>query len=497
MTSVLSAAEHQKDQGNVAYRQKDFRGAAELYRAAISHLRDDAQLDPHAGVHANANALRLALSSNLAQCYLELKDYVNAIAACASAKFIDQYDVKVNYRMATALLRLAAASDASSMMAGLGLKPAATLNDKAAELNADVVRSALADISEACNKTPGNNELQSRRDDLGRLYARIVTAAGPSPSAPSSARVSWKKQPITKSHFPAPCCSGLTYTPSPDGVDENVLVLLHGLGEASEQPFSRLGATMALPQTACLALAAPSQVPVLGGGMWFTAFTDDGSYEMLTTEKVMLMGGYGGKGPGFNAASSPRCASLQRVVRPLADSLLLLSATHGWPADRIHLLGFGQGATLALHTALECHRTRGKPLRSCIAICGAVLPEAGLGDASSISSSSGSATTTAGAPQDVSGASALSSSATATDYLLVHSKQDPTTAPVDVRATTDAIASLSTPSCPVTCTAVAWSRPPSMPRSKDEMQPVMAVLARALTRRMTSLEADPDVIRVN
>lgn len=75
----------------------------------------------------------------------------------------------------------------------------------------------------------------------------------------------------------APSRGGLTgleftYTPSSDGVDENLLILLHGLGMwyrtsayqsiftrvgDTHVPFAKLGQNLRLPQTATLALRAP------------------------------------------------------------------------------------------------------------------------------------------------------------------------------------------------------------------------------------------------
>jgi predicted esterase len=81
---------------------------------------------------------------------------------------------------------------------------------------------------------------------------------------------------------PAPKISAIPvpfyYAPSEDGTDENLLILLHGLGTRKEFvgtlpsdtrhlcytgdthiPFSKLGRQLNLPQTAVLALRAPEQ----------------------------------------------------------------------------------------------------------------------------------------------------------------------------------------------------------------------------------------------
>ncbi|CAM9610239.1 unnamed protein product, partial [Phaeothamnion confervicola] len=62
-----------------------------------------------------------------------------------------------------------------------------------------------------------------------------------------------------------------TYAPSPDGVDSNLLILLHGLGDTHEN-FANLARKMALPQTATLALRAPITLPFELGYGWYQAF---------------------------------------------------------------------------------------------------------------------------------------------------------------------------------------------------------------------------------
>ena len=60
--------------------------------------------------------------------------------------------------------------------------------------------------------------------------------------------------PPRESVIPVP----FSYTPSDDGVDENLLILLHGLGD-THVPFANLGKQLKLPQTATLSLRAPEK----------------------------------------------------------------------------------------------------------------------------------------------------------------------------------------------------------------------------------------------
>ncbi|KAG6335176.1 hypothetical protein ID866_3920 [Astraeus odoratus] len=78
-----------------------------------------------------------------------------------------------------------------------------------------------------------------------------------------------KKPPPDSSKITVP----FSYTSSNDGTDENLLVLLHGLGD-THIPFTKLGRSFNLPQTATLALRAPEQIPFLyeQAYQWYTSF---------------------------------------------------------------------------------------------------------------------------------------------------------------------------------------------------------------------------------
>ncbi|KDN50646.1 hypothetical protein RSAG8_01144, partial [Rhizoctonia solani AG-8 WAC10335] len=69
------------------------------------------------------------------------------------------------------------------------------------------------------------------------------------------------------------------YFPSDDGVDENLMIVLHGLGDTMA-PFVRTAKQWKLPQTATLVLQAPELIPFLEQGeemyQWYTSFTSLG-----------------------------------------------------------------------------------------------------------------------------------------------------------------------------------------------------------------------------
>jgi len=156
------------------------------------------------------------------------------------------------------------------------------------------------------------------------------------------------------------------YRHSADGVDENLLICLHGLGDGAAS-LARFGAALALPQTAVWALQGRHEVPLIGGGAWYT------SLDAATGDVI-----------------PPRTPHRRRArdITDAVDGLLatlraLTAGDAGWPRDAIHLLGFGDGATLALHVAAAIAAGAGTtgtgappPLCSIVAIGGDLVTDA-------------------------------------------------------------------------------------------------------------------------
>ncbi|KAJ7756925.1 hypothetical protein B0H16DRAFT_1537426 [Mycena metata] len=154
----------------------------------------------------------------------------------------------------------------------------------------------------------------------------------------ASSRV--KKPPRTEK-IPVP----FFYAPSDDGTDENILILLHGLGD-THIPFSKLGRQLKLPQTAVLAVRAPDQVPFLyeESYAWFPSFDDLG--ELIEQPNP-----------------TPALQLMDRIFTHLTTDC-------EWPVNRIHLFGFAQGGTVAAELGLKM---RGETLGSIVTISGPLL----------------------------------------------------------------------------------------------------------------------------
>nr|GAT52964.1 predicted protein [Mycena chlorophos] len=136
-----------------------------------------------------------------------------------------------------------------------------------------------------------------------------------------------------------------SYAPSDDGTDENLLILLHGLGD-THNPFFKLGKQFKLPQTAVLALRAPEQIPFLyeEAYAWYPSFDPLG--ELI---------------PRPNPTSA-----LDLMVKVLQH----LREDCTWPMNCIHLFGFAQGGSVAAELGIKLSRER---LGSIVTVSGPLL----------------------------------------------------------------------------------------------------------------------------
>lgn len=124
----------------------------------------------------------------------------------------------------------------------------------------------------------------------------------------------------------------LSIVPPPAGQRPvNVLILLHGLGDTKES-FTQLARQLALPETVCICLQAPSPLPFdLGGFHWGDDITFDQSMGTMDYDT------------GFEKSS--------RVIKEDIIEKVLLQ-TCGYQTRNILFFGFGQGGMAAIATAL-------------------------------------------------------------------------------------------------------------------------------------------------
>ncbi|KAK9819687.1 hypothetical protein WJX72_001109 [[Myrmecia] bisecta] len=228
---------------------------------------------------------------------------------------------------------------------------------------------------------------------------------------------------------------GYIYNPSIDGVDENLLILFHGLGDRPD-PYGRLTKTMVLPQTASLAVAGPMEIPETGGGSaWITCYDEE-------WDEIQP-----------SPAERRRIDSLAKTRGLLMELLDKLHSQCGWPYRRMHLFGFSQGGTVALDLAKTCRGE--KRLGSCVSISGALMEEQLYGAADKAAPKSG------------------------TPVLITHGDHDDTVTRAHMK---ECVVRLKEEGCDVEFETLS-DKGHGMLSSEAEMRLIMAFWARCLSRR--------------
>jgi len=114
-----------------------------------------------------------------------------------------------------------------------------------------------------------------------------------------------------------------------DGIDQNLLILFHGLGDTADN-FIKFGLKLRIPQTALIAVQGSFMIPFFPDGWaWFPSFDAQGFY--LKDNNQQLIKGL-----------------IQTRIK-----LLNYIKSLEWPLERIFLLGFGQGGSVALDLAIN------------------------------------------------------------------------------------------------------------------------------------------------
>lgn len=130
--------------------------------------------------------------------------------------------------------------------------------------------------------------------------------------------------------FPQSLVLSITPPPALSPQTTNVLILLHGLGDTSAS-FTNLGKQLALPETTCISLQAPTPLPFeLGGFHWGDDITFDQSSGQMDFDT------------GFTKA-------VKIIKQDIIEDGLV--KTCGYRPREIITFGFGQGAMAALAMA--------------------------------------------------------------------------------------------------------------------------------------------------
>ena len=261
--------------------------------------------------------------------------------------------------------------------------------------------------------------------------------------------------------------------------DLNLLLLLHGRGDTPDN-YARLAESMRLPNTACISLPGLRPMPYdLPGREWFLNLDD----EFLVNHDDDEPSSSTSSSSSAAARARDRVRSLDAVVSHLDEFIDALAppsssplAPHTpgrWHPSRVHLFGFSDGGTAALHLAAT--RTGARRLGGVAAVHAAFLPEI-LRDPSLVR---------ARFPPDA---------AAPTPLVLLCGERDDVVPPRDVRETAR-IARERHPGC----AADVWETPGKrhgMIASEAETRRLMAFWGMTLARCTEASDLGEDVVEI-
>lgn len=148
------------------------------------------------------------------------------------------------------------------------------------------------------------------------------------------AKISYVRMPgrlPASEDFPSHVSLTITAPPNNDQ-PVNILLLLHGLGDTNDS-FTRLGSQLALPETCCISLRAPTPLPFeLGGYHW----GDDMIFDPASGDMEF--------DTGFSKAT-------KYIQHTIMEEVLVKAC--GYQARDIMFFGFGQGGMAALAVAMS------------------------------------------------------------------------------------------------------------------------------------------------
>jgi predicted esterase len=135
-----------------------------------------------------------------------------------------------------------------------------------------------------------------------------------------------------KSDFPSSLT--LDIIPPSTGSPVNILILLHGLGD-TQISFAQLGKNLNLPETACISIRGPNPIPPIFTG------TDSPAFHWGDDVLVDEARGDIDLDAGFDTAD--------KIFKDVIKDVLIQKC--GYTSRNILFLGFGQGGMAALHVA--------------------------------------------------------------------------------------------------------------------------------------------------
>eukprot|EP00033_Pygsuia_biforma_P005218 GCRY01005737.1.p1 GENE.GCRY01005737.1~~GCRY01005737.1.p1 ORF type:complete len:256 (-),score=23.56 GCRY01005737.1:23-790(-) len=235
-----------------------------------------------------------------------------------------------------------------------------------------------------------------------------------------------------------------SFKDSVDGVNSNILILFHGLGD-DHLKFSKFATSLELPQTASLAIRAPDLAFPLFPDMgysWFPSFDAEGNLLQISPLRL-------------NGLDKTRNL-IMKVINAVSE------------CEKIFLFGFSQGANLVIDLLLHTETRFG----GCICISDTILDE-----------------------RTIELARKSTKVAHQTPVLVIHGKKD-TTVPIKRAQKKVELLKNVLPAPSLVDFALIDAKGHEMVSSKIEAKLLMTFFSKHLYLRNLALERDPDIVEV-
>eukprot|EP01138_Halocafeteria_seosinensis_P013602 gb/GECG01013891.1/.p1 GENE.gb/GECG01013891.1/~~gb/GECG01013891.1/.p1 ORF type:complete len:516 (+),score=53.10 gb/GECG01013891.1/:1-1548(+) len=339
-----------KHGGNALFRDhNDIDGAIHEYQKALGRLQDN---------RSEGENLKWEILNNIAACELQrpepqrTPDVLRRVVAYTRQILRKSGQNKDERLIQKAFYRFLKAVKAHDEREREELVPEA--QHYASHIHANALQTDPTDGVPRCNTTV-QNLFQSAVNPQKDATASPPATDVPASSSGRSTKRSYRRKSLTDTVLPS-FFRGSLFRHAPDGVDENLFILMHGLGDTPE-PFVKFGETLALPQTAVLALKAPYSIPLMEGGYSWVH-----SFDPLTFEPLSI-----------TRENRARSESLFQLRKSLDQLVGVIQDEWNIPTERIHLLGFSQGGTAALDYTL--YASNQYSIGTCTAVNAALYPD--------------------------------------------------------------------------------------------------------------------------
>jgi predicted esterase len=243
--------------------------------------------------------------------------------------------------------------------------PQAAALEEAIDINSDAVR-----LETQCES--------GTWQDVGPIHLIRNNMCTHTNSSPSTRK---ELSPATKQIL-GQTANSFTYRHSHDGIDNNLVIFLHGAGD-NQVPFDKLGQTMKLPQTATLSLSASMKMELPDSSLSLPKSNSNSTF----VELPFGLGYTWFEEMDYQVTGDVLKNDHPRRLQSLGDAtfaidVLLSSLTdHStdessyWIPERVFLFGFSAGACLAMETCRLWKRRRNIALGGAICIGGGIKTE--------------------------------------------------------------------------------------------------------------------------